>query len=157
MKNAAKCLHAFAAPDSIKVYPGATQPLLRPPRYDPEIHGASGLGGVEGLPSADLEEVQARLPSDVATARAVEGMATAIRRVWNGGDGSKVVLVSSGPMTNIALFSCVYPELLEAIGERSTLLWQDEKVRGPNTLHHHPSKHVQNHPEHSLQNISYGL
>ncbi|GJE84318.1 nucleoside hydrolase [Phanerochaete sordida] len=117
MKNAARCLHAFAAPNSIKVYPGATQPLLRPARFDPEIHGVGGLGGVEGLPSVELEEVRARLPSDPATARAVEGMATAIRGVWKDGTGSKVVLVSSGPMTNIALFSCVHPELLEAVEE----------------------------------------
>lgn len=117
MRNAARCLHAFGASGDIKVYPGATQPLLRPARYDPEIHGVGGLGGVEGLPSIELEEVRARIALDIATARAVEGMATAIRLVWKNGSGSKVVLVSSGPMTNIALFSCVFPELLEAIDE----------------------------------------
>ena len=116
MKNAARCLHAFAAPRSVKVYPGATQPLLRPARYDAEIHGPDGLAGVEGLPSFDNEEVRARVASDVATARAIEGMAAAIHGTWKNGAGEKVVLVSSGPMTNIALFSCVYPELLEAIG-----------------------------------------
>ena len=119
MKNAAKCLHAFGAPSSVKVYPGATQPLLRAARYDPEIHGAGGLGGVEGLPSEDLDEVRARMPSEAATVRALEGMAAAVRDTWKSGQGSKVTLVSSGPMTNIALFSCVYPELISAIGKRA--------------------------------------
>lgn len=116
MKNAARCLHAFGAPASVKVYPGATQPLIRSARYDPEIHGVGGLGGVEGLPSADDEGVRARLPAEAATVRALEGMAVAIRETWNNGVGSKVTLVSSGPMTNVALFSCVYPELIIAIG-----------------------------------------
>ena len=118
MKNAARCLHAFGAPSAVKVYPGATQPLLRPARHDPEIHGESGLGGVEGLPSADLDEVRARMPSETATVRALEGMAAAVRETWKSGAGSKVTLVSSGPMTNIALFSCAYPKLIEAIGEQ---------------------------------------
>ena len=122
MKNAARCLHAFGAPSTIKVYPGASQPLLRPARYDPEIHGESGLGGVEGLPSADLEEVRARMPSKAATVRALEGMATAVRDTWKNGAGSKVTLISSGPMTNIALFSSVYPELITAIGKYTTTL-----------------------------------
>ncbi|KIP12780.1 hypothetical protein PHLGIDRAFT_135356 [Phlebiopsis gigantea 11061_1 CR5-6] len=117
MKNAARCLHAFGAPDTVKVYPGATQPLLRSARYDPEIHGESGLGGVEGLPSADIDEVRARMPSEAATVRALEGMAAAVRDTWKNGAGSKVTLVSSGPMTNIALFSSVFPELIGAIEE----------------------------------------
>lgn len=35
-----------------------------------------------------------------------------IRKVWRGGKGRKVTVVSSGPMTNIALFVSVYPELV---------------------------------------------
>jgi uridine nucleosidase len=31
--------------------------------------------------------------------------------------GSKVTVISSGPMTNIALFVSVYPELLDAVEE----------------------------------------
>lgn len=123
MKNAARCLHAFGAPSSVKVYPGATQPLLRAARYDPEIHGVGGLGGVEGLPSADEKEVQARMPAKAASIRAVEGMANAIRDTWRDGAGSKVVLVSSGPMTNLALFSCVHPELLSGVGTWNMMYW----------------------------------
>jgi uridine nucleosidase len=45
--------------------------------------------------------------------RALEGMVNEIRRVWKGGKGEKVTVVSSGPMTNIALFVSVYPDLVE--------------------------------------------
>ena len=54
VQNAARCLHAIGAPESIKVYPGASKPLLRSPRHDPEIHGPDGLGGVEGLGGYEL-------------------------------------------------------------------------------------------------------
>ena len=43
-------------------------------------------------------------------------MASAISKTWDGGKGSKVVIVSSGPMTNVALFVSVYPELLGGVG-----------------------------------------
>jgi uridine nucleosidase len=42
-------------------------------------------------------------------------MAIAIRDTWRGGIGHQVSVVSSGPMTNIALFVSVYPELMEAV------------------------------------------
>ncbi|KDQ64422.1 hypothetical protein JAAARDRAFT_28053 [Jaapia argillacea MUCL 33604] len=112
--NAARCLCAFGAPERISVYPGATKPLLRPAGYDPEIHGIDGLGGVEGLPNVDNPAVQARL---AAGSRAIEGMANAIRGCWKDGEGHKVTIVSSGPMTNVALFVSVYPDLLEGVEE----------------------------------------
>ncbi|RDX53852.1 nucleoside hydrolase [Lentinus brumalis] len=115
--NAARCLYAFAAPEHIRVCPGANKPLIRPERHDPEIHGLDGLGGVEGLPPADTEGVQARLVAHGTPVRALEGMAKAISETWNNGQGNKVTMVSSGPMTNIALFVSVYPDLLEGIEE----------------------------------------
>jgi inosine-uridine nucleoside N-ribohydrolase len=45
--NAARCLHAFGAPEWIHVYPGASQPLIRPPKHDPEIHGEDGLASAK--------------------------------------------------------------------------------------------------------------
>ncbi len=41
---------------------------------------------------------------------------------WKGGMGRKLTIVSTGPMTNIALFVSVYPELVECIG-RSLVLY----------------------------------
>ena len=117
--NAARCLHAFAAPSHVRVYPGAVKPLLLPPKHDPEIHGSDGLGGVEGLPDASDPQVQAffALYEDGSHVRAIEGMARCIKETWKGGAGEKVTIVSSGPMTNIALFVSAFPDLLEAVDE----------------------------------------
>jgi uridine nucleosidase len=40
-------------------------------------------------------------------------MVQEIRKVWKGGRGDKVTVVSSGPMTNIALFVSVYSNLIQ--------------------------------------------
>ncbi|KAN0132529.1 nucleoside hydrolase [Lactarius tabidus] len=111
--NASRCLYAFAAPETVKVYCGAAQPLLRPARHDPEIHGPDGLGGVEGLPSAESASVRERIESGPA----IEAIASAIRQTWKDGAGSKVTLVASGPLTNIALLVSVYTDLFEAIDQ----------------------------------------
>lgn len=117
MINAARCLHAFGAPKNIRVHPGAMRPLLRTVRHDAEIHGVDGLGGVEGLPSPDSQEVLSRLQPDGGPfVRAIEGIANAVRDTWKDGTGPQVTIVSTGPMTNVALFISVYPELLLGIG-----------------------------------------
>ncbi|KAF7352458.1 IU-nuc-hydro domain-containing protein [Mycena venus] len=122
MRNAARCLHAFGAssryPD-IRVYPGAPKPLLRPAKHDPEIHGVDGLGGVEGLPDAESPEVVRWLAKDAdgEHIRALEGLSRAVKKTWNRGDGHKVTIISSGPMTNIGLFVAIYPDLLDAVEE----------------------------------------
>ncbi|KAI0303908.1 Inosine/uridine-preferring nucleoside hydrolase domain-containing protein, partial [Russula brevipes] len=111
--NAARCLHAFAAPEHVKVHGGAAAPLLRHARHDSEIHGPDGLGGVEGLPSGDSAPVRA-LMDDARPA--VEAIAAAIERTRVAGAGAKMTtIVASGPLTNIALFVSVYPHLLDAV------------------------------------------
>jgi len=114
-KNAARCLHAFGAPEHIFVYPGASKPLLRPKRHDPEIHGNDGLGGVEGLPDDDAPGSLARFVIDErdAPVRALDGMSKSIKEVM--AKGHKVSVISCGPCTNIALFVSVYPDLLVGI------------------------------------------
>lgn len=99
------------------MYPGATKPLIRPPRHDPQIHGADGLGGVEGLPPEDHPDVKHALDHPDGVSKATEGIARAIRDIWKDGSGSQVTLISCGPTTNIALFFSVYPELLPGLGE----------------------------------------
>ncbi|KAF9077061.1 uridine nucleosidase [Rhodocollybia butyracea] len=116
--NAARCLLAFGGAErGIRVYPGASKPLLLPPRYAPSIHGPDGLGGVEGLPRADDPAVLALLAEDEdgKIIRALDGMAKYIRQVWQKGSGKKVTVVSCGPMTNVALFVSVYPDLVDAV------------------------------------------
>ncbi|KAL0950277.1 hypothetical protein HGRIS_010257 [Hohenbuehelia grisea] len=117
--NAARCLHAFGADRQIRVYPGASKPLILPVKYDAEIHGEDGLGGVEGLLPQDDPSLLDWFAKDSegATIRALEGMATSIRTTWNKGAGSKVHVVATGPMTNIALFVSAYPDLLHAVEE----------------------------------------
>jgi len=99
------------------VYGGAAAPLLRPARHDPEIHGPDGLGGVEGLPSADSDPVRERIDDSCP---AVEAIAAAIIRQTRDVNkattsGTAVTIVASGPLTNIALFVSVYPHLLDAV------------------------------------------
>jgi len=117
LSNAARCLVAFGAPDTVKVYPGATKPLIRPARHDPEIHGVDGLGGVENLPTADHPRVRDALSHSDGVVKAIEGIARAVRETWDSGHGTQVTLIATGPLTNIALFVSVYPELLPGIDE----------------------------------------
>ncbi|KIK67750.1 hypothetical protein GYMLUDRAFT_36515 [Collybiopsis luxurians FD-317 M1] len=116
--NAARCLYAFGGSKlGIRVYPGAQKPLCLPVRYAESIHGLDGLGGVEGLPSENDLAVLDMIAKDEQghIVRALEGMVKHIRQVSNDGLGQKVTVVSCGPMTNIALFISVYPDLLDAI------------------------------------------
>ncbi|GJJ12144.1 hypothetical protein Clacol_006385 [Clathrus columnatus] len=116
-KNALRLLYAFGAPyGQPHVYPGASKPLLRPAKADVEIHGEDGLGGVEDLlPPFTDPRIQARAQRNHL--HAIEAMASAIRKVWDGGHGKKTTLVTTGPQTNLALFLSVYPELQSAIEE----------------------------------------
>ena len=116
MQNAARCLYAFGAPEHLRIYAGANKPLLRKERHDAEIHGVDGLGGVEGLPFADHPGVAARLCHEDGPIKAIDAIARAVQKTWNKGSGSQVTIVSTGPMTNVALFVSVYPELLSGIG-----------------------------------------
>ncbi|KAG6861572.1 hypothetical protein C0995_014868 [Termitomyces sp. Mi166 len=117
--NAARCLLAFGSKPAIKVYRGADKPLIVPNKHDPEIHGPDGLGGVEGLPSSDDPRLRTWFATndDVEPINALEGMAKSIKQVWDKGAGKRVTIVSCGPMTNIAIFVAVYPDLLPAIEE----------------------------------------
>lgn len=117
--NAARCLLAFGAPEHVRVYPGASKPLLLSAKADPEIHGDDGLGGVEGLPPGDSAEVLALFATDEdgSPVRALEGLAKIVKETWCKGAGHNITIISSGPMTNIALFVSVYPDLLDAVEE----------------------------------------
>ncbi|KAF9480683.1 uridine nucleosidase [Pholiota conissans] len=117
--NAARCLLAFGGAPHVRVFPGADEPLLLPAKHDPEIHGIDGLGGVEGLPDSDDPRVLALFEKheDGSRVRALEGMSRAIKETWNNGAGHQVVVISTGPMTNIAHFVSVYADLLLAVEE----------------------------------------
>ncbi|KAH7343426.1 Inosine/uridine-preferring nucleoside hydrolase domain-containing protein [Rhizoctonia solani] len=112
--NAIRLLYAYGASDSIQVYPGASQPLLRPTRADPEIHGVDGLGGVIGLPDSENIAIRSRFAKS-SSVNAIQGLAEAVRKCSL--EGNKLYLIATGPLTNVALFSAVHPELLSGIEE----------------------------------------
>ncbi|KAJ7167565.1 Inosine/uridine-preferring nucleoside hydrolase domain-containing protein [Mycena filopes] len=123
MRNAARCLHAFGAssryPD-IRVYPGAARPLLRPAKHDSgDPLAQMGSAASKDLPDSESPEVTRWLAKDAdgEIIRALDGMARAVKDTWNRGKGHQVSIISSGPMTNIALFVAVYPDLLVAVEE----------------------------------------
>ncbi|KAI5116354.1 hypothetical protein M0805_003805 [Coniferiporia weirii] len=111
-KNALRCLYAFGADADVLVHRGASVPLLKAAKHDPEIHGIDGLGGVEGLPDADHPAIRELLEKSSGR-QAIEGIADAVRDAA----GGKLTVVSTGPMTNIALFVSVYPDLLDGVEE----------------------------------------
>ncbi|GAA5922298.1 trifunctional uridine nucleosidase/nicotinamide riboside hydrolase/nicotinic acid riboside hydrolase [Sporobolomyces koalae] len=108
--NAARCVLSYGSPEQAKIpiYSGQTQPLLRPAKHDPEIHGVDGLGGVEGLISANDPAVQAKL-KETEGQKAVVAIAEAARSLP---DGQQLNIVATGALTNIALFVTLYPELV---------------------------------------------
>lgn len=112
--NAVRLLHAFKAPVDVHAHRGAIKPLMRPARHDPEIHGEDGLGGVEGLPNLDDPAVNERVQLD-GRRPASDGMAKAIKNTYL--NGSKVTVITTGPMTNLAVLITTHPELCEAIEE----------------------------------------
>lgn len=77
------------------------------------------MGGVEGLPAPDDPGVLAffETDGDGGHVRALDGMFRCIKQTWRKGDGHKVTVISSGPMTNIALFVSIYPDLVDAVEE----------------------------------------
>jgi uridine nucleosidase len=113
LKNATRLVLAFAPhrPD-IVVHPGASTPLLRAPTADLEIHGPGGLGGVVGLFDVNDEIVQGALARSQGL-KAIEGLADQVRMALKAAE--KITVVATGPLTNIALFVSVYPELLPGI------------------------------------------
>ncbi|GAA5859770.1 hypothetical protein JCM1840_006446 [Sporobolomyces johnsonii] len=109
--NAIRCLVSFGSPEQaakVPVYSGATKPLLRYVKHDAEIHGDDGLGGVEGLLSAQDPTVQAKL-AETKGKNAVLAMAHATRSLQ---DGQQIAIVATGTLTNVALFVTMFPELV---------------------------------------------
>lgn len=84
----------------IPVAKGLQKPLMREIVTAPEVHGDSGIGGVV-LPKTDKE---------FHKLSAVEFIADTLRK-----SEEKIVIVITGPMTNIGAFLLTYPELKDKI------------------------------------------
>lgn len=84
----------------VPVAKGLCKPLMREIVTAPEVHGDSGIGGVV-LPKTDKKFHELS---------AVEFIAKTLRE-----SEEKIVIVITGPMTNIAVFLLAYPELKNKI------------------------------------------
>lgn len=89
--------------DDVPVYAGTSLPLVRTAETAPNIHGESGLDGVE-LPRPS-EPVQDR-----------HGVQFIIDEVMRHEPGT-VTLVATGPLTNVALAARIEPRIIERVRE----------------------------------------
>ncbi|HLI07316.1 MAG TPA: nucleoside hydrolase [Ktedonobacteraceae bacterium] len=79
---------------------GMDRPLVRPPRFSPEIHGASGLDGPD-IPEPDIEAVD------------IHGVDLIIDLLMR--SDSDITLVPTGPLTNIAMAMSREPAIIPRI------------------------------------------
>jgi len=100
-RNALSVLTLLGRTD-VPVAAGASAPLVRPLETAPHVHGSSGLEGAD-LPAPQMTVVEVD---------AVEFMARAVAE-----SEEQVILVPTGPLTNIALFRRRYPELFARVDE----------------------------------------
>jgi pyrimidine-specific ribonucleoside hydrolase len=98
--NALRLLRAFDRED-IPVAAGAARGLVHAHDAHPPIHGSNGLGGVDV--SASQRAIQAE--------HAVELLAAVLRDA----PAKSVTIAAIGPLTNIALFLALRPELTDRI------------------------------------------
>ncbi len=99
LNNAMRMLTLLHA-QNVPVAGGNQKPLLQDLMVADSVHGKTGLDGTK-LPEPDF---------DAQPIHAIELIAKILRE-----SNEKVTLVVTGPMTNIALFLSVYPELKKKI------------------------------------------
>ena len=86
----------------VPLYEGLAKPLLRPLDTAQDVHGDDGMGDI-GLPLSGRKPDQGH---------AVNELCSRLMR-----DGAEMVLVTLGPLTNIAAALQLYPEIAERVME----------------------------------------
>jgi inosine-uridine nucleoside N-ribohydrolase len=94
-------LLSFLDRTEIPVFRGASKPLVEPLHHAPDVHGANGLGGAKFPASGVVEQLE----------RAPEGTARIARETPG------LMLLTLGPLTNIAIALNLFPELKGLIAE----------------------------------------
>lgn len=92
--------------EHVPVFRGASRPLVAPYQDAAHVHGGDGLGGATLPPSA----------RNIADLCAPEGLVRAARQ-----HSGKLVLVTLGPLTNIAMSLSLFPELTEHVRRVSVM------------------------------------
>ena len=88
----------------VPVARGAKTPILRPPVTASDIHGKNGIGDAE-IPASERQAVP-------------ETAVLFMKKLFDGlGEGEKITLIPTGPLTNIALLFNVFPEVKEKVEE----------------------------------------
>ncbi|CUM48572.1 unnamed protein product [Debaryomyces tyrocola] len=88
--------------DEVKVYRGESKPLVKKPEHSPEIHGPTGLGGVEIPDVPRIQESKDRTY--------LQAMRKAILKYLG-----QICVVCTGTLTNMATLINTYPELKSKI------------------------------------------
>lgn len=104
LANTLKILSLIGA--DVPVYRGCEKPILRNLVIDDSVHGESGLHGIAWVVSAFQPE----------SISAVEGIARILSE-----SETKITIVPTGPLTNIAAFLLAFPNLKDRI-ERISLM-----------------------------------
>ncbi|QDZ24711.1 inosine-uridine-preferring nucleoside hydrolase [Chloropicon primus] len=121
--NALACLRAYGMLSSqqqqqqqqqqqrhLVVVKGSSKPLVRPAVHCAEIHGESGLDNREGRPLFPLDD-RAGLEAHLDQS----GKCVNVMHDHIASAESRVALVATGALTNVALLLLVYPELADRI------------------------------------------
>lgn len=109
--NAFRVMKWIDCANDVPLYRGASKPIARPRRVCAEIHGESGMDhgdGTRALPSASEEEVEAKIGNAKPL---VEAMYDAWLSLYESGE--RLVIVATGPLTNVARFVLAYEDVIE--------------------------------------------
>ena len=119
--------HRFMT-EHCRVYEGAGQPLLREARICEEIHGESGMDAVDGTSALPEPEAREKRYVKVGDEPAAVAMFEAVKKA--GGD---LIIVATGPLTNVALMISMYRTELNARTKRPTIFFMGGAVGEGNT------------------------